>query len=266
MWVAICLYTGHFATHFPPSFQMSTSPRRLVIKFGSGILTRPGTAALDESQFANLCQAIAILRQQGHEVIVVSSGAVAAGLQVLLSERAQDRRKAPPSPAAKDSTSFGETVQRLLCIGIVLLTATSAVAQSTAQRRPRPAPRPAAAAAPAPPAPAPVPIIIPPPPANTAVCDAISRTVELNLKTLGQDYANATLTKGAAQATQVANETANDIAILNINLGLLTANRCSPWVRPVGMMNYGGSALACAKAAPADKPAQCNQDDWKAAF
>jgi glutamate 5-kinase len=62
---------------------MSTPPRRLVIKFGSGILTRPGTAELDEAQFANLCQAIAILRQQGHEVIVVSSGAVAAGLQPL---------------------------------------------------------------------------------------------------------------------------------------------------------------------------------------
>ncbi len=157
-------------------------------------------------------------------------------------------------------------MRHALCIGIVLLTATSAVAQST---RPRPAPRPApraapAAATPAPPAPAP--IVIPPPPANTAACDAISRTVELNLKTLGQDYANATLTKGAAQATQVANETANDIAILNINLGLLVANRCSPWTRPVGMLNYGGSALACAKAAPADKPAQCDQDDWKAAF
>ena len=62
---------------------MSTSPRRVVIKFGSGILTRPGSAALDEGQFAQLCQAIAILRQQGHEVIVVSSGAVAAGLQPL---------------------------------------------------------------------------------------------------------------------------------------------------------------------------------------
>ena len=62
---------------------MSILPRRVVIKFGSGILTRPGTAALDEAQFAQLCQAIAILRQQGHEVIVVSSGAVAAGLQPL---------------------------------------------------------------------------------------------------------------------------------------------------------------------------------------
>ena len=55
-------------------------PLRLVIKFGSGILTRPDTAALDESQFARLTQAIAILKQEGHEVIVVTSGAVAAGL------------------------------------------------------------------------------------------------------------------------------------------------------------------------------------------
>jgi hypothetical protein len=158
-------------------------------------------------------------------------------------------------------------MRRALCIGFVLLTATSAVAQSTTQRRPRATPRAApAAAAPAPPAPAAAPIVIPPPPANTAVCEAISRTVELNLKTLGQDYANATLTKSAAQATQVANETANDIAILKINLDLLTANRCSPWTRPVGVMNYGGAALACAKAAPADKPAQCDQDAWKAAF
>ena len=59
------------------------SPQRVVIKFGSGILTRPDTAALDESQFARLTQAIAILKQQGHEVIVVTSGAVAAGLNVL---------------------------------------------------------------------------------------------------------------------------------------------------------------------------------------
>jgi glutamate 5-kinase len=63
----------------------TTAPatRRVVIKFGSGILTRPDTAALDESQFARLTQAIAILKQQGHEVIVVTSGAVAAGLNVL---------------------------------------------------------------------------------------------------------------------------------------------------------------------------------------
>lgn len=68
----------------------SGQKQRVVIKFGSGILTlpRPGADAgekveLDESQFARLSQAIAILKQEGHEVIVVSSGAVAAGLHVL---------------------------------------------------------------------------------------------------------------------------------------------------------------------------------------
>ena len=65
--------------------------QRVVIKFGSGILTRPDTAALDESQFARLTQAIAILKQEGHEVIVVTSGAVAAGLNVLgLTKRPQE--------------------------------------------------------------------------------------------------------------------------------------------------------------------------------
>ncbi len=65
------------------SSTLPASPRRVVIKFGSGILTRPDTAALDESQFARLTQAIAILKQEGHEIIVVTSGAVAAGLNVL---------------------------------------------------------------------------------------------------------------------------------------------------------------------------------------
>src|SRR5436190_629320 len=91
---ALCLYSPVSQPIFPLpcfstrifDFYMSTSPQasqRIVIKFGSGILTRPDTAALDESQFARLTQAIAILKQEGHEVIVVSSGAVAAGLNVL---------------------------------------------------------------------------------------------------------------------------------------------------------------------------------------
>lgn len=69
----------------------TTASKRVVIKFGSGILTRPDTGALDESQFARLTQAIAILKQDGHEVIVVTSGAVAAGLNVLgLTKRPQE--------------------------------------------------------------------------------------------------------------------------------------------------------------------------------
>ena len=64
----------------------------------------------------------------------------------------------------------------------------------------------------------------------------------------------------------MANETANDLAILKINLDLLASNRCAPWTRPVGPMNYGGAALACAKAKPADKAQICDQDNWQAAF
>lgn len=53
---------------------------RLVIKFGSGILTREDGAALDDTQFEALVAAVAGLRKVGHACIVVSSGAVAAGM------------------------------------------------------------------------------------------------------------------------------------------------------------------------------------------
>ena len=148
-------------------------------------------------------------------------------------------------------------MRNALCIAAMLLTATAAAAQSNPPRGAAPQ---RSTPAPSPP-PAPV-----APPVNNSACEAIARTVELNLKTLGQDYADADLTKSAAQATQVANETANDLAILKINLDLLAANRCTPWSRPVGLMNYGGAALACARAVPADKAALCDQDSWKAAF
>jgi glutamate 5-kinase len=55
-------------------------PRRLVLKFGSGILANARGTALDARQFRRLAREIAALIDVGHEVIVVSSGAVAAGL------------------------------------------------------------------------------------------------------------------------------------------------------------------------------------------
>jgi glutamate 5-kinase len=70
---------------------MSTSPIRLVVKFGSGILANARGTALDEKQFARLSAEIAGLVKAGHECVVVSSGAVAAGLGVLgLKERPED--------------------------------------------------------------------------------------------------------------------------------------------------------------------------------
>jgi glutamate 5-kinase len=56
---------------------------RIVLKFGSGILANPQGNTLDEEQFRRLAAEIAALIKDGHECVVVSSGAVAAGLSVL---------------------------------------------------------------------------------------------------------------------------------------------------------------------------------------
>jgi glutamate 5-kinase len=63
-------------------------PRRIVLKFGSGILARSRGSGLDEKQFRRLTAEVAALVQKDHECVIVSSGAVAAGLGVLgLKER-----------------------------------------------------------------------------------------------------------------------------------------------------------------------------------
>ena len=54
--------------------------KRVVVKFGSGILTKPNRVSLDDAQFDALTASISALRKEGHQIVVVSSGAVAAGL------------------------------------------------------------------------------------------------------------------------------------------------------------------------------------------
>ena len=67
------------------------STKRIVLKFGSGILARPNGDALDEGQFRDLALAVAELVKKGEKCIVVSSAAVAAGMSVLgLTERPSD--------------------------------------------------------------------------------------------------------------------------------------------------------------------------------
>ena len=64
---------------------------RIVLKFGSGILASTKGNTLDRRQFQRLCKDVAGLVRQGHQCIVVSSGAVAAGLASLgLKERPED--------------------------------------------------------------------------------------------------------------------------------------------------------------------------------
>jgi glutamate 5-kinase len=68
-----------------------TSARRIVIKIGSSSLTGKDGAGLDSSAVSTLVDAVAKLKREGKEVLVVSSGAIAAGLAPLgLSARPQD--------------------------------------------------------------------------------------------------------------------------------------------------------------------------------
>ena len=53
--------------------------RRWVVKVGSALLTDDGRG-LDDQIIASLVAQLSSLRQQGNEVVLVSSGAVAAGV------------------------------------------------------------------------------------------------------------------------------------------------------------------------------------------
>ncbi|CAN5210664.1 hypothetical protein BH23VER1_BH23VER1_32500 [soil metagenome] len=63
----------------------------IVFKFGTGILTLPDSPLLDEGQFDALTAAVAAVHQAGHRPVIVSSGAVGAGLMAFgLCERPTD--------------------------------------------------------------------------------------------------------------------------------------------------------------------------------
>lgn len=62
---------------------------RIVIKIGSNVLTRPD-GKLDVTRVSALVDQVVWLRQQGHEVILVSSGAVACGRSELQVNHALD--------------------------------------------------------------------------------------------------------------------------------------------------------------------------------
>lgn len=64
--------------------------RRIVIKLGTGVLTS-GIGNLDTARIDALCRNVAMLRQRGMEVILVSSGAVGLGMGKLgLKKRPKD--------------------------------------------------------------------------------------------------------------------------------------------------------------------------------
>src|SRR6478672_10268735 len=70
---------------------MALNRKRIVLKFGSGILATPKGTNLDQRQFARLSKEVAALVESGHQVVVVSSAAVAAGLGAMgLKQRPED--------------------------------------------------------------------------------------------------------------------------------------------------------------------------------
>ena len=62
---------------------------RIVVKIGSNVLTRPD-GKLDVTRVSALVDQVAWLRRQGHEVILVSSGAVACGRRELKVDHSLD--------------------------------------------------------------------------------------------------------------------------------------------------------------------------------
>ena len=52
--------------------------KRIVVKIGSSSLTN-SKGEIDQEKFIDHVEAVSALREQGHEVLLVSSGAVAAG-------------------------------------------------------------------------------------------------------------------------------------------------------------------------------------------
>jgi glutamate 5-kinase len=70
---------------------MADKRKRVVIKLGTGILTKPTRDGLDMGQFQRLSTEIADLIHAGTETVMVTSGAVGAGLMHLrVSERPAD--------------------------------------------------------------------------------------------------------------------------------------------------------------------------------
>ncbi len=64
---------------------------RIVIKFGTGVLSRSAGRALDTTQFRRFAAEIAALIQEGHSCVIVSSAAIAAGVHALgLQKRPED--------------------------------------------------------------------------------------------------------------------------------------------------------------------------------
>lgn len=78
--------------------------RRIVIKIGSAVLTGSGEG-LDQTRIEHLAAEISAIRERGREVIIVSSGAIAAGLAKL----GLKKTKGMPLPLKQAAAAVGQS-------------------------------------------------------------------------------------------------------------------------------------------------------------
>src|SRR4029077_285237 len=86
---------------------------RIILKFGTGILSRAKGDSLDSAQFRKLTAEVAALVKAGHECVIVSSGAVGAGLFLFgLNERPEDLPTIQACAANGQSRLKGQNANR----------------------------------------------------------------------------------------------------------------------------------------------------------
>lgn len=89
---------------------ISKDTRRIVIKLGTGVLTK-GVGTLDTERIAGLSRRVAELRKLGHEVLLVSSGAVGLGMGRMGLKRRPTRLSTLQLCAAVGQSMLTETWQ-----------------------------------------------------------------------------------------------------------------------------------------------------------
>ncbi len=100
--------------------------KRIVVKIGTSLLTRDG-GHLDRARMARFVQELSVLHKSGIEVVLVSSGAIAAGMSELGWRRRPSELAKKQAAAAVGQPRLMETYRRFfrrrgLSVAQVLLT------------------------------------------------------------------------------------------------------------------------------------------------